>query len=132
MMHRPLTLLFTASLFAALLSTPAQADEVCTGYRNIGGNKWRACADAEEAPACPAWSESYSWIGYQKTCYGVPREVPVPVEDLVAPDYPAFCTTPPGRPGGTSYCVDSRAPDGCFVYAVHTQPHGDERTCYVP
>lgn len=49
---------------------PADSSSTCTGYVNVLGSKQRTCADPTRAPECGAYTESYSWIGYSRACYG--------------------------------------------------------------
>ncbi len=123
-----LALILLGTLFVA----PASADPTCTAYRNIVGSKWRACIDPDRAPDCPAWSESYSWAGYMKVCYGVPRDSGLDrIADAIEPDVSASCTSWFGSSySQTRYCVDARGAPDCAVYYERRTTETFERKCY--
>ena len=53
----------------------ASTTPTCTPYANVGGTKQRSCVDPDAAPACGAWTEGWSQLGYYRACYGAdPRD----------------------------------------------------------
>jgi hypothetical protein len=67
------------------IADTGSAAATCTGYMNVVGSKQRTCVDPSNAPACGAWTEGWSSIGYYRACYGTaalctPSGCPDPIE----------------------------------------------------